>query len=461
MKNNIDIVKTENRRISELRELFAQYKTMYQIPGVPMEVVEKNFERYYLSSMRHFNEGEIIDFGRMGSNTIFRSDIKNLKQASNMRSEKMFINALQNSSLGSVMFFIKNKIDTKTPEKVVEFVVKNVLKHLDEDLIIREAVRKISLLRDKNLGKRVLLDIMESDNVIIKAGSLQKLYTIIFPDMVKQFIYEDALNIIRESLNDRSIYLRICAVKTLEYFFDRDFDFRPYEYLLRNPSEHPSVKLALLRLKLKYYDEYILSSDDNSTKDRNEIVKKIIKLSEIYNEELYSDHFNFEQLKMKKWKTGGKMETLGGRFLGKMITKYVPLDGFLAWRKLYESPEMWQDAGFDYVPIEPIISFKNDKRFPDLVKVQTGALGMTVQAYENLDLGKSLRFIENRRALIKDVVQSKSSGVVYDYSAIDHWREENFCLRWERLNNSDEIDWTKHPRVYLIDFDYAKKIFNN
>ncbi len=461
MKNDIDIIKNKDRRIDELRELFAKHKAMYQIPGVPMEVIEENFEKYYLSSMRHFNEGEIIDFGIMGSNTIFQSDIEDLKQASGMQSKNMFINALQNSSLDSVMFFIKKEIDHQTPKEVIEFVIRNILKYLDDDLIVREAIRKVDLLQGRYLKKEILLDIIKTDNVVVKAGALQKLYTIIFQDVVRQFSREDALSIIRESLNDQSAYLRMSAIKALDYFLDRDFDFKSYEYLLQNQNEHPGVKLALLRLKLRYYDEYLLSSGDGSIKDRNEIVKQIIELSEIYNEELYSDHFNFEQLKMKKWKTGGKMETLGNKFLGKMITKYIPLDGFLAWRKLYENPEMWQDAGFDYVPIEPIISFKNDKRFPGLVKVQTGALGMTVQAYENLDLGKSLRFIENRRALIKDVVQSKSSGVVYDYSAINHWREENFCLRWERLNNSDEIDWTKHPRVYLIDFDYAKKIFNN
>ncbi len=459
MKNSADIIKIEDPRIGELRELFAKYKTMYQIPGVPMEIIERNFEKYYLSSMRHFNGGEVIDFGIMGSNTIFQADIEDLKRASDMQSKNMFINALQNSSLDSVVFFVKNEIDPKTPEKVVEFVVKNVLKYLDEDLIIREAVRKISLLRDKNLRKRVLLDVTKSDNVIIKAGSLQKLYTIIFPDMVKQFTYEDALNIIRESLNDRSIYLRICAVKALTYFLDKDFDFEFYEYILQNQNEHPGVKLALLRLKLRYFDEYLLSSNDGNMKGRDKIVKQIIELSEVYNEELYSDHFNFEQLKMKKWKTGGKMETLGDKFLGKMITKYVPLDGFLAWRKLYESPKIWEEAGFDYVPMEPIISFKNDKRFLGLVKVQTGVLGMTVQSYENLGWGKFGRFIEDKMSLIRKVVESNE--VIYDYTVGNHWREGNFCLRWERLNNSDEIDWTRHPRVYLIDFDHAKKIFND
>ena len=459
MKNNIDIAKTENRRIGELRELFAEHKAMYQIPGVPMEVVEENFEKYYLSSVRNFNEDEIIDFGRIDGDTSFQSSIEDLKQASDTQDENMFKNALQSSSLDGIMFFVKNKITPKTPEGVLEFLIRSILKYLNEDLIIREVVRKISLLRDKNLKKEMLLDIIESNNVVVKASALQKMYTIIFSDITRQFSRKDALRIIKESLNNQSVYLRISAVKALVYFLEKDFDFKPYEHLLQDSNEHPSVKLALLRLKLKYYDKYMLSLSDSNIKNRNKTVKKIIELSEIYNEELYSDHFDFEKLKMKKWKTGGKMETLGDRFLGKMITKYVPLDGFLAWQKLYESPEMWKNAGFDYVPIEPIISFKNDKKFPGLVKVQTGVLGMTVQGYKDLEWGKFLRFIENKMVSIKKV--TRSSGVIYDYSAMYHWREGNFCLRWEKLGYSGKINWTKLPRVYLIDFDYAKKIFNN
>jgi len=460
MKNNIDIVKTENRRISELRELFAQYKTMYQIPGVSMGTVEENFKKYYLPSVRNFNEDEIIDFGRIDGDTSFQSSIEDLKQASDTQDENMFKNALQNSSLDSVMFFLKKEIKPiQTSDEVIEFVVRNILKYLDDDLIVREVIRKVSLLRDKNLKKGILLDIVKSDNVVIKASALQQLYTIVFLDIIKQFSRRDILSVIKESSNNQSIYLRVSAVEALTYFLEKDFDFGSCEHLLQDSNEHPSVKLALLRLKLKYFDEYLLSSNDGNMKGRDKIVKQIIELSEIYNEDLYSDHFNFEQLKMKKWKTGGKMETLGDKFLGKMITKYVPLDGFLAWRKLYESPQIWEEAGFDYVPIEPIISFKNDKRFPGLVKVQTGVLGMTVQAYEDLGWGKFGRFIENKRGSIKNVLES--SGIIYEYRARNHWREDNFCLRWERLNNSDEIDWTRHPRVYLIDFDHAKKIFND
>ncbi len=196
--------------------------------------------------------------------------------------------------------------------------------------------------------------------------------------------------------------------------------------------------------------------NNDSIRNRNEIVKQIIKLSEVYNEELYSDHFDFEKLRMRKLKTGGKMETLGDRFLGKMITKYIPLDGFLAWRKLYENPQIWKEAGLNYIPIEPIISFKSDKGFPGLVKVQTGALGMTVQAHEDLDPGGFLRFIENRMNIIKSVVES--NDVTYDCGVGNHWRADNFCLYWEKLGSSNEIDWTKYPRVYLIDFDHAKNM---
>ncbi len=245
MKKGIEGIETKNYRIGELRELFAKHKTMYQIPGVPIEVVEENFEKYYLSSVKHFDEDEIINSDGMGSRTILQSNVDNLTQASNAQNESTFRNMLQNFSPNSIMFFVRDKIDSWTSEEVVEFVIRNILRHTNDDLIIREVIKRISLLRDKDLRKRVLLDIIRTDNITIKANALQELYTIIFPDTVRQFSREDALNIIRESLNDQSIYLRVNAVKALVYFLDRDFDFKPYEYLLQSQNEHPSVKLAL------------------------------------------------------------------------------------------------------------------------------------------------------------------------------------------------------------------------
>ena len=143
-------------------------------------------------------------------------------------------------------------------------------------------------------------------------------------------------------------------------------------------------------------------------------------------------------------KDGSETTLIGGSLHGKTIVRHLELEPFLAWQKLYENAELWRENNFDYVPIEPIQSFRLNKE--GLVDVYSGVLdislgvwsGITTKFVEELEL-------ERRRIIIILHKINFSHG---------HSHEYNFCLRFWRDENG-MVDFTKKPRIYLIDFDEA------
>jgi len=54
-------------------------------------------------------------------------------------------------------------------------------------------------------------------------------------------------------------------------------------------------------------------------------------------------------------KEGSGLVLLGGKLAGKVIIRIVSENAFFAWKKAFESEDAWRKAGFNYVPVEPIM----------------------------------------------------------------------------------------------------------
>ena len=106
---------------------------------------------------------------------------------------------------------------------------------------------------------------------------------------------------------------------------------------------------------------------------------------------------------------------------------------------------MWKEAGFDYVPIEPIVSYR--LQADNLVDVSTGVLDLNLDLWLKMggNFGKELKEKENR---ILSVLNSRSIHH-------GHPHRENVVLRFFR-DRKGRVDFTREPRIYLIDFDLAK-----
>jgi len=100
------------------------------------------------------------------------------------------------------------------------------------------------------------------------------------------------------------------------------------------------------------------------------------------------------------------------------------------------------------VPIEPILKASASETGRD-VRVYTGVLGVSVENY--LEMYSNTEFHESVEKQVK-VIQETLDNMGTEHGHND--KNNNFCVLHERTPEG-EIDWTKPPRVYCIDFDRA------
>ena len=153
-------------------------------------------------------------------------------------------------------------------------------------------------------------------------------------------------------------------------------------------------------------------------------------------------------------KTGSETTLLGGELEGKAIVRQLTLEAFLTWKKLYDDHQLWHNNGFDYVPIEPIFSFRLNRR-TGLVDVYTGVLDLNLADWKKI----SHEIITDENIpdnFISELEQDRDRILkVLDEMHIihGHAHDANFCLRFERKRGNPVF--SKKPRIYLIDFDQA------
>ena len=162
---------------------------------------------------------------------------------------------------------------------------------------------------------------------------------------------------------------------------------------------------------------------------------------QLYKEGNISDQ-KFSRRKFEK--TGPGTVLIGGSLKGKTILQYMEPEKFLFWQKLYENCELWQNAGFDYVPIQPIQSFKAGKN--GLVDVAGGVLDLSFENWKGMTEDFSAELSDDRDKIL-NVLKSENMNYRDPHPG-------NFCLRFFRDENGN-ADFTKKPRIYLIDFDHA------
>lgn len=147
-------------------------------------------------------------------------------------------------------------------------------------------------------------------------------------------------------------------------------------------------------------------------------------------------------------KSGSQLDLIGGSQFGKRIIRYVTNESFECWKEALLSKNIWEKAGFDYVPIEPITYSSNGNL--NVISMKEGHIGVVAKV-----LGKNIfDFMRNPKnkhfgTEIK-LQKEKIEKILKDQLHIDHGHthEGNFCV--EKIGDS--------VRVYLIDFDQARKI---
>ena len=150
----------------------------------------------------------------------------------------------------------------------------------------------------------------------------------------------------------------------------------------------------------------------------------------------------FQRVKFSK--TGSETTLLRGKLEGKVIVRQLTLEAFLPWQKLYDDHQLWHNNGFDYVPIEPIFSFRLNRR-TGLVNVYTGVLDLNLDDWKKISNDFIPELDQDRDTILKTLNEMHISH--------GHAHDANFCLRFDREQGNPVL--SKKPRIYLIDFDQA------
>ena len=195
----------------------------------------------------------------------------------------------------------------------------------------------------------------------------------------------------------------------------------------------------------KMYANLIWSVPDDMKKNLFEMAKKKMG-DKLIEPQIYKDgDISDEDFSRKEFvKTGSGTTLVGGDLKGKTIIRHITPNALLTWQGLFEDHDFWKKQGLDYVPIEPIHSFKLKKN--GLVDVYSGVLDLNLDSWRNMG-GDFIEELEQDKVNIIRSIDKR-------HIEHGHTHEGNFCLKFYKDENG-HVDFSKKPRIYLIDFDQA------
>ena len=175
------------------------------------------------------------------------------------------------------------------------------------------------------------------------------------------------------------------------------------------------------------------------------IVKKLASTTPLYKntaETFFKEEFE---------KTGSRTTLLdrapghpGKTLKGKVIVRHILSSAYLNWTKAFESHAFWKEQGFDYVPVEPILRARAGA---SEIAVSTRVLGPNVLQWKIITKNLFGVEIDNQVNKIRSAIAEL--GITHG-----HPHQGNFVLAFHKTANG-EVDLSRPPRVYMIDFDAA------
>lgn len=291
------------------------------------------------------------------------------------------------------------------PDIEIQRIAINMIQFTPEDT--RDSIKNIVLKR--------IIDAFNSNDVGKQKIMAKKIDSapIESQDNLREIVYQKIL----EALNQEDIRIQRLAATMVQY-------------APRNKQEE--LKSVV---KMKY-----------------ESAKQQRRFNQIVEPPLYTRSENskpsiFSREKLSK--TGSETTLLvGDQFKNNLIIRHFEKPCFLAWQKAYESYAHWNKAGFDYIPIEPIYSFKHSEH-RQLVDVASGVLDLNLDEWYSFSGDTFREHLDKQKDKIVSTLEEL--GIIHGNA-----NNGNFCLRFYR-NKDGSVDLFRMPRIYLIDFDKAVK----
>lgn len=397
---------------------------MHQIPGSTAEITDM-YEMYKKS------ENEELDK--------IKETAKKLK--------KPFVR-----KINSIINFFKSRLDRFGAEIEADLVIdiihilprRQKFKFIKIGMKVKDIViQESSFLMIRVLPQEDQIKLMEiglkSDNILIQFRSAERI-KFLENEHSKRELYQQLRELIKLNL-DKSKY-PLSYVKMIILLPEED-QIELIKIGLK--SDNPLIRekceaLVLFKISEEKKDELLplLKEGYSERAKETPLYRKIKKDS---NGRYLLSKQSFE-------KDGSDTTLLGSGLENKIIIRHITPESFLAWKKAFDNYNMWKNEGFDYVPVEPIVKFRLNKEVDNTVDVFSGVLDCSF--FDFLEKGISPQFLsdlEKEKEKIKDVLNKNK--IIHG-----HTHDHNFCLKFFR-DSSGNIDFSKKPRIYIIDFDRA------
>lgn len=253
--------------------------------------------------------------------------------------------------------------------------------------------------------------------------------------MIPHLEEEERTELIKESLDDSSVEVQKAAAAIIFQAGAED-----QVRLIREALENPNVSVQKASIAA------VQTVPPEERPAIIELIKDKGLADELVRPPLYDEHdIDTEKFSREEFvKTGSGTTLIGGELKGKTIIRQIEPEAFLTWQSIYENYKLWQDNGFDYVPIEPIQAYHLDSQ--GLVDVYSGVLDLSLGQWENIEK----KFIPE----LRDQQQKILAVLDQEHVVHGHTHDGNFCLRFFR-DEAGHVDFNKTPRLYLIDFDQS------
>lgn len=285
------------------------------------------------------------------------------------------------------------------------------------DMVVKvNAIKAVRYLRtrtdaDKNAMSEIIFSAMESSDLRVQYAAIAAARYI--PEPQKSRVMGMAFNLVSRLVNSTN----------------------------RNDQRHGA--------KMFYYVSHEKSEEIMKTIERDQELLKILLFSRLYpeNQEIQQNqdvtHFH---RRIPFVKTGSEMTILReGTLEQKILIRHIKNSAFIGWVRAFEAYESWLNAGFDYVPVEPIQSFSLGA---NEASVYAGVLDIDLKHWLNVSGGRFKdELLENREQIMMVL---KNLGIRHS-----DLHTGNFFLRFERKSN-DSIDVSVCPRIYVGDFDKSQ-----
>src|SRR3989344_3948007 len=239
---------------------------------------------------------------------------------------------------------------------------------------------------------------------------------------------------IREALKNPAVEVQKAAVSMIEF---ASFEEEKRVELISEVLNRPAVEVQ------KAAAEMIWTAPKD--KQAGLFEQALNKLADKLIEPSLYDEGKWDRLSRKPFaKTGSEITLIGGGLKDKVIVRHLDPDAFLSWKSLYENYKLWQRNGFDYVPVEPIVSYRLEKN--GQVAVFSGVLDLSMAQWEKMSQQFKRELRETKNEI--EAVLAKQN------IRHGHSHRGNFCLRFWR-DEKGHPDMNRTPHLYLIDFDQA------